>query len=268
MARRASEEYSRILSELDDASAKGSAKNTRLRRRGVTLVELLVVIALIGLITATLISGMSGTASAKLGRSTTTLTGAIRVSYFHATARSKTSRIVFDLDNGTYWLEESESPVLVQTKAIDPSGASQAALEAEKTAQSEGERLTMPPPVAKPMFLPARFTFVLDDSNAKKDEESGRVALLSGIRFKSVQTAHDDVPRTSGRAVLYFWPGGQTEQASIQLQIGKAGEVSDGAVLTIETAPLTGKATVKSGAQELKLPENDEAASEREDPGR
>ena len=41
-----------------------------------------------------------------------------------------------------------------------------------------------------------------------------------GITFRSVQTAHDDAARTSGRAYLYFWPGGQTERAAIQLRIG------------------------------------------------
>ena len=49
----------------------------------------------------------------------------------------------------------------------------------------------------------------------------GHKALEGGIKFRGVQTQHDDLPRTEGRAYLYFWPGGQTERASIQLKIGR-----------------------------------------------
>src|SRR5580698_6469052 len=98
--------------------------------------------------------------------------------------------------------------------------------------------------------------------------ESGRGAkpLQRGIGFRSVQTAHDDAPRTAGRAYLYFWPGGLTERASIQLHIGESIEEARTLTLLI-SSPLTGKVTVKSGAADLELPIDDDHASDRTDTG-
>ena len=48
----------------------------------------------------------------------------------------------------------------------------------------------------------------------------GGKPLQRGITFRAVQTTHDDKARTSGRAYLYFWPGGRTELATITIRIG------------------------------------------------
>jgi general secretion pathway protein H len=76
---------------------------------------------------------------------------------------------------------------------------------------------------------------------------------------------HDDVPRVSGRAYLYFWSGGQTEPANIQMRIGRS--VEDGDTLTLVVAPLTGKVRVKFGPVPFVLPLDDKAASERDEKG-
>ena len=83
------------------------------------------------------------------------------------------------------------------------------------------------------------------------------------MRFRLVQTEHDLKPRDKGRAYLYFWPGGQTERASIQLRYGDSTDDDD--TLTLLVAPLTGKVTVKSGPVPLVIPTDDKSASERED---
>jgi general secretion pathway protein H len=78
-----------------------------------------------------------------------------------------------------------------------------------------------------------------------------------------VQTTHDDSPRTSGRAYLYFWPGGRTEPAAIQLRIGDSAE--DGRTMTLLVSPLTGKVTVKGGPAEFVVPTDDTQSSDRVD---
>jgi len=99
------------------------------------------------------------------------------------------------------------------------------------------------------------------------DDKESRAAkgksLDRGITFRSAQTPHDDKARTSGRAYLYFWPGGRTELASIQLRIGDSQEDSE--ILTLLVAPLTGKVTMKVGPVELKVPIDDVTASDRQD---
>jgi hypothetical protein len=93
----------------------------------------------------------------------------------------------------------------------------------------------------------------------------GGKMLQRGIRFRGVQTAHDDAVRTSGRAYLYFWRGGRTEQASIRLHIGES--VDEDRTLTLLVSPLTGKVRIRGGVVELVVPSDDEHASERQDTG-
>jgi general secretion pathway protein H len=74
-----------------------------------------------------------------------------------------------------------------------------------------------------------------------------------------VQTAHDDTPKTEGFAYLHFWPGGQTERATIQI---KAEKGDDSSGLTLIVSPLTGKVSVSAGTVESPW---EKLESERED---
>ena len=130
----------------------------------------------------------------------------------------------------------------------------------KKRAIDESDRIIKGPTAPKATFRRVDFGLVA------KDEETKDVmrGLPSGVQFRSVQTTHDDEPKTSGRAYLYFWPGGLTERASIVLRKGTS--TDDGDALTVMIAPLTGTGTVKSGAVSLPKPE-DKDFSEREDQG-
>src|SRR5512142_647410 len=88
----------------------------RARQRGLTLVEMLIVLLIVTLVLAGVVMGSGQLAGAKLRKSATTLTGLIRVAYVRATVTARSERIVFDLDNSKFWLEESEQPMLVQSK--------------------------------------------------------------------------------------------------------------------------------------------------------
>jgi general secretion pathway protein H len=90
-------------------------------------------------------------------------------------------------------------------------------------------------------------------------------ALERGIKFRAVQTAHDDDARKEGRAYLYFWPGGQTERAAIQLQV--IGDDDEKSGITMIVSPLTGKVTIKDGSVDMPKPQDDAESSDREDPG-
>jgi general secretion pathway protein H len=114
------------------------------------------------------------------------------------------------------------------------------------------------PPIPKPRFHPIEVYGFGDTESGK-----GGKALQRGITFRSVQTTHDDAPRTSGRAYVYFWPGGRTERAAIQLRIGDSEEA--GLTMTLLVSPLTGKVTVKGGPAELVVPVDDVQKSDRQD---
>jgi len=229
-------------------------------RRGLTLIEVLVVMAIVALIMGAVVVGSGQLASSRLRHSSTMITGAIRVGFSRASATSKSVRLVLDFDESAIWLEEGDQPMLVQSKDVTGTGGAAAATNAEKQAQEESSRIVKGPTAPKTYFKEIDAMGLAASAPGK-----GKKPLERGIKFREVQTAHDDAPRTTGRAYLYFWPGGQTERASIQLRVGDSTAEAD--AVTLVVSPLTGKVTVKDGAVALAKPGDDREASEREDPG-
>jgi general secretion pathway protein H len=228
--------------------------------RGLSLIEILVVIAIITIVGGIAIAGSMQLPSAKLRRSATMIASAIKVAYTRATATSRDLRLVMDLDQQKVWLEESDIPMLAQAKDKTGTGGADAVTQAEQAALDEGSKIAKGPPIARPRFKPIEVYGFGDTESGK-----GGKPLQSGITFRATQAAHDDTERTSGRGYLYFWPGGRTERASIQLRIGKSG--TDNQTLTLLVSPLTGKVTIKNGVVDLQLPTDDNQASDREDKG-
>ena len=165
-----------------------------------------------------------------------------------------------DLERQKIWLEEADVPMLVTSGDKSLTGGADPMTAVEQAAIVEGERIIKGPPIPKPRFHSIE-VFGFGDVEGGH----GGKSLQRDIRFRSVQTSHDDAPRTSGRAYLYFWRGGRTEQASIQLHIGDS--VDDARTLTLLVSPLTGKVRIRNGPAELVVPLDDERASERQDTG-
>jgi general secretion pathway protein H len=228
-------------------------------RRGLTLIEILVVLSLVAVVTGVAIMGSMQLPSARLRGSVTLITSAIKVAFTRATATSKELRLVMDLDHQKIWLEETNLPMLVEWKDKTGTGGADAVTQAEKAALEDGERLVKGPTVPRPQFRAI-------DAYGFGEIESGKggKSLGRAVTFRAVQTSHDDEPRRSGRAYLYFWPGGLTERASIQLHIGSD---TNETTLTLLVSPLTGRVTVKPGPVDLKMPTDDSTASDRMDTG-
>ncbi len=217
------------------------------------------VLSLVAVVTGVAIMGSMQLPSARLRGSVTLITSAIKVAFTRATATSKELRLVMDLDHQKIWLEETNLPMLVEWKDKTGTGGADAVTQAEKAALEDGERLVKGPIVPRPQFRAI-------DAYGFGEIESGKggKSLGRAVTFRAVQTSHDDEPRRSGRAYLYFWPGGLTERASIQLHIGSD---TNETTLTLLVSPLTGRVTVKPGPVDLKMPTDDSTASDRMDTG-
>ena len=81
----------------------------------------------------------------------------------------------------------------------------------ERAAIELAARVVKGPQIARARFTPVK-ALGFDDPDT-----SGGRSLGKGVKFRKVETGHSPEGQTSGRAYLYFWPGGQTERASIQL---------------------------------------------------
>jgi general secretion pathway protein H len=235
-----------------------------------TLLEVMVVMIIIAVLVVGIVGGTGQLGSARLKRTATSISGAVKVAYTRATATSRSLRLVFDIDANTLWLEEGDAPMLTQSKDKTGTGGADPATDAERAAIEEGAEILKGPKVARAHFHPVSgITMNADEVTAGKDGAptggKGPIKLPRGITFRKIQAVHDDDAREKGRAYLYFWPGGFTERAAIQIRIGNSDD--DGDTLTLMVSPLTGKVTVKNGPVSLVIPLDDKEASERQDNG-
>src|SRR5690606_14041062 len=214
--------------------------------RGMTLVEVLIVVALIAMLTGAVVFG-SGMLSGSRQRAAATLVmSSVRLAMTRANAKGKPVRLVFDLQEHRVLLEESSGRMLRDSSVA---GGAEAATEAEERARKEADRILEGPKAPRPRFTPVA------------EYGSEGKPLGERIRFRQVQTQHDEEPITDGRAYLYFWPGGGTERAAIQIT-----RQGDDEGLTVMVSPLTGRAKIEPG--NVALPESrfdDEEYSEREE---
>ena len=233
-----------------------------LRRRGVrgsrgfTLIEVLLVVALIAGMTAMVVSGSGMLTSTRLRAAATLIMSSVRSALTRANSMGRPVRLVFDFETGRLLMEESRDLMLrVRNGEEGAKAGAQAATEAEKKAAEYAREIIQGPraPAANFISVPG---FAVDGEDPALGRELG-----PGIRYLQVQTEHDLEPRTEGRAYLYFWPGGGTERAAIQ--ISRAGD-PDG--LTVLVSALTGRAKLSRGRIELEEARRDLELQEREEP--
>jgi general secretion pathway protein H len=218
----------------------------------VTLVEVLIVVAIVAVASTLAIMGSGVADGARLRRSAALVASAVKVAYGHANATSKVVRLVFNFEQRTVAIEESSSQLTLAKN--ERTGGAQAATETERRSLAEAEAIVKGPRAPRPSFRPVKaFGFTAEKGIAGK-------TLERNIRFSQIETGHQDEVIKNDQAYLYFWPGGQTERASIQISAGAA---VDAETLTILISPLTGKADIRKGKVAMPRPRDDAEESER-----
>ncbi|MBI4954355.1 MAG: prepilin-type N-terminal cleavage/methylation domain-containing protein [Myxococcales bacterium] len=240
-------------------SRLGPRRAVRRGRRGMSLIEVLVAIALVVLLTGGVMLGTGALGGARLKRSSSGVTAAVRVAYNHASATSRPTRLAFDFEARTVTLEQSDEKRMLVRKH-EKSGGAAAANELEAEAIEAGERIVEGPRAPRPSFHPVEaFGLADDDGNGKSQKR-----LEDDVRFRQIEVGHEEEPVREGRVYLYFWPGGQTERAAIQ--IARGDEPTDDDIYTILVSPLTGRVVVESGAHTLPTIRDERDESDRSDP--
>ena len=226
-------------------------RGSRLQSRGVTLIEVLIVVALIAMLAGGVIFGSGMLCSSKLRSAATLVATAVRAGIARANSTGRPTRLVLDLEGERVTLEEATSSRMLREKS-KPAGGAQVATEAEQAAKAESDRILDGPKAPRTGFVPVP---------AFADSPTGR-ELGSGIDLVQVETEHDEEPVTSGRAYVYFWPGGIAERAHVQLR--RAGDPGG---LTVIVSALTGRTRVERGRLDLPKVRSDkeEDQGEREE---
>jgi len=224
----------------------GHSVRANARRRGLTLLEVLIVVLLIALLVGAVVLGPGAFRSSQVRGAATLIISGVRLAATRANTSGRPTRLVFDIDEKRLLLEEAAGRHFARSKT-EVAGGADAATDAEKLAREESEKVLEGPREARQQFTPVP---VLTDPD---DPTKGR-SFGSGVDLSRIQTEHDEEPITHGRAYLYFWPGGLTEHATIYLK--RAGGGDEG--MTVVIRALTGRASVEKGRVDLELPREDE----------
>lgn len=247
---------------------RGRGALARRRLAGVTLMEIMLVVVLFAIVATGVSMGLGALYRTKLRSGAVDIASAARFAYHRAVTRSRTVRIVLDLDQHTVSVEEAHGQITLDMSeeraedtdednaAVDPWAAA-----AERLGSAQQAHVGR-----------AGFSVIAEDDGETIERygphrlpvaDSALIAEATGgnadIRITRLITPHESEPRESGKGYIYFFPGGLAEHAVVQITDG-----SDN-VYSVEIKPLTGRGHVYSYAYE---PESlDDEDEDLRDPG-
>jgi type II secretory pathway pseudopilin PulG len=217
------------------------------REAGITLLEILVVLAIIALLAGGLTVGYQRLPGTALKREAVKMAGVLRTAYDRATASGAHHRVVIDLTEGTYNIERCEGKVQVRKVRDLQEEVERQRLEAEKSALIAGAQ-------TPDMLL----STIVSDAGQKVGGSGGGAGAscqpVSGpmgkkqklggrpkVSFSKIHVAHLEEPATEGQLTINFFPLGTAERAVIVLGVGEEEHFS------IAVRPLSGRIDMQPG---------------------
>lgn len=228
-------------------------------QRGFTLFELMIAIAVVGLISGIVVSQMNDWFDVNIKTATGKLSSTIRYLHDKATSQNIYIRLVLDVDKNAYWVEATTEQFLLSTKEAE--AADRELIEKEKR-EAKPEEETVAPETTDGETADTTSTEFQAGSSAVKKYRTPQfgavdefllkpVQFPEGVFIKDVFTSHDNGPISGGQAYIHFFPNGFIEPAIINLR----NEVDD-VQYSIEINPIIGTTKLRS---EYKTLENNNA---------
>lgn len=208
-----------------------------------TLIEIMVTLAIVGLVLGITISQIGGSFDSKARQATREFSATIRYLYNKAASENLTMRVVFDFEKQSYWVEATGDRFLLENEEARAERAKkekkpESKPEARTEAKSDG---TSDVPV-ETAVQKAEAKFGAVDSHLLKPTQ-----LPGGVFFKDIYTEHDSSPVTSGNAYVYIFPNGSVERAIVNFR-----NEDDSEKRAVELNPMTGDSRVYEEYKELK----------------
>lgn len=208
---------------------------------GFTLLEVMIVLGLVSVLIAGAVRGFRSLTRSEVRAATAKIAGAMKYLFDRASTTGRIHRLVFDLDEGTYYAEVTDDKFyLPREKESDETRAKEAeaiAKEAEAKAREEsnlggGQQYD----ISK--YMPTEWRPKRAKFQGFK-ETAVRKVTVKQAKVASVFTPRLAEPMSSGKAFVYFFPLGFTESAMIHVS-DKKGE----GFFTLVLHPLTGQVKV------------------------
>jgi prepilin-type N-terminal cleavage/methylation domain len=195
----------------------------QLSQRGMSLIEIMITMAIIGAMMALAASFLFPGNEAKMREETVRLAGVVKFVYNEAAIKNRYYRLTFDLDAGSYSVESSTDPFRI-------------------TILEEGAK---PPPAApeNPEASPTGATFTQETDQFLVQPHS----LPAGVKFKDVFVLHDKDRQSAGKVFAYFFPNGWAEKMVVNFT-----DEDEESFYSVEVNPLTGKSKIRSEYYEIK----------------
>lgn len=233
----------------------------RIADRGITIIELMVVIAIIGGFAYIAATGFRLVTKADLVDDATRLSAVMRRTSQLAMESGQLHRVVLDLDQRRFTVEACEGTTSVKRGEGDPPRDDRARADALEMARERmktmmGAAATMAP--ATPESELARASALAGQQvgsatcapvegeisgDAEGRDLSGPLRTDSGIKFEEVWVQHLEDSATAGTAAIHFFPIGSAEKAIVALTDGSE-------TFTIKVHGLTGRIELRDGKPE------------------
>ena len=228
----------------------------RRSREGMTLIEIMVAIVIVAVVSTGVTYGMGLLMRTSLRSACMKILAASRFAYTRSVSHGATVRVVLDLDQGTLAIEEAHGRVAL-ARSSDPTRAAVEAGREDDAPDDDGAGVD-PWAAAeaslartqRPSFGASPFAPIANDEG-ETIERYAPHPLGRGIRLRRLTVPHEPEPREHGRGAVYYFPGGRTEHALVQVTDGRED------VYTVEIHALTGRGSVYTRAFEPREPDDE-----------
>jgi len=251
-----------------------SKSEIRHSNSGFSLIEVIIVVALIAFVYAVAIPQFSMRSGAETANKLNQLAGDVRAAFDQAVLTRKAYRLVFELASGDYWLEESSSEHFFlgsekSDRDLTESEEKEADLAFESRMQEyidlAGDAVNDPEsdkeiPPTSPVVM-AKNALRKPKWSPVENMEWSRRSLAPTLIIQDMQSEHHWGKQSflelgpEGRAMIYFFPSGYVQKAVIHIAYRKGDSDIDDSQepYTMTTIPNEGVAEIVSGYVEVNV---------------